>query len=308
MAKRDYYEVLGVSRGASEQEIKRAYKKLARRYHPDLNPNDKRAEERFKEISEAYAVLSDEKKRALYDRFGHAGPGMGAAGAPFEGAGQGFSGFDFGGFDFSQMGESGGAGAFRDLFRDLFTGRAGARQQAAQPTRGADLNYPMEISFQDAYRGLEAVISIQKNKVCSRCGGSGTEPGAGPTTCPECGGTGRKQVAHGPLRFVQSCPRCQGTGQVTAAPCGLCRGSGVQRGTERIRVRIPPGVETGSKIRLAGKGEPGRRGGPPGDLYVFTRVRGHPALHPQGATLEIAVPIPLTDAASGASNHHPNPQ
>ncbi len=298
MAKRDYYEVLGVSRTANDKDLKRAYKKLARKYHPDLNPNDKTAEEKFKEISEAYSVLADSTKRKLYDQFGHAGPNAGAGGNPFAGgAGPDVQGFDFSGFDFGNIGQ-GSAGDLRDLFRSMFGGQQRTSQQR-RPARGQDLTYPMEISFDDAYTGISPLISIQKNVVCAVCNGTGEEHGAQPSSCPDCGGSGQVNVARGPIRFAQNCPRCGGTGRTRARMCPACGGRGSTLGVEKLRVTIPAGVESGSRIRISGKGEPGTFGGPPGDLYIVTRVSPHSLFERKGPHLELEVPITFSEAALG---------
>jgi len=286
---RDYYDVLGLRRGASEQEIKRAYRKLARKYHPDVNPGDKTAEARFKEISEAYEVLSDPEKRRRYDQVGH--EAFSAAGrGPAE---AGFGGFDFSGFDV----RTGGFGDLGDLLSDFFGQREQAR--ASAPGKGEDLHYSLDINFEDAIRGLSTEIGVQKHSRCAQCGGSGGRPGSPLETCPECGGSGRVR-GRSLLRTSQACPRCGGNGKVSREACPACGGRGVTFGTERIAVKIPPGVDTGSRVRLQGMGEPGRNGGPPGDLYIITRVRPHPVLERKGDNLYVEVPITITEAALGA--------
>lgn len=292
MAKRDYYEVLGVRRGATEQEIKRAYRKLARKYHPDVNLGDKAAEGRFKEISEAYEVLSDPEKRRRYNQFGHEAftPGAGARG-PEPGGG-------FGGFDFSRVDlGSGGLGDLGDLLSDFFGQRG--HPEASGPGKGADLHYSLDINFEDAIRGLATEISIQKQSRCTICQGSGARPGSPLETCPDCGGSGRRG-SRGLLRLSQACPRCQGSGKVSRDACSACGGRGLTFGAERIAVKIPPGVDNGSKVRLQGRGEPGPNGGPPGDLYIITRVRPHPVLDRKGDNLYVEVPITIAEAALGA--------
>jgi molecular chaperone DnaJ len=291
MGKRDYYEVLGVKRGASEPEIKRAYRKLARKYHPDVNPKDKGAEARFKEVSEAYAVLSDPEKRRRYDQLGHEAfaPGGGAQGP----AGGGFGGFDFGTIDFG----TGGLGDLGDLFSDLFGRRAPG--DPAGSAKGEDLHYSLEIGFEDAIRGMQTEISVQKHSRCAVCRGTGARAGSSVETCPECGGSGRRRGG-GLLRTAQPCPRCQGGGKIFREPCPACGGRGTRYGTERIAVKIPPGVDNGSRIRLQGMGDQGRNGGPGGDLYIVTRVRAHPVLERKGDNLYVEVPITITEAALGA--------
>lgn len=290
MAKRDYYEVLGVSRDADEQEIKKAYRRLARQYHPDVNKDDPDAEAKFKEISEAYQVLSNPQTRAQYDRFGHAafeGPAGGG------GAGAGGGGFDpFGGF--ADLG-------FEDIFDAFFGG--GGRRRARGPVRGADLRYDLELDFEEAAFGIETEISVPRVEVCPHCHGNKAEPGTPIRTCPECGGTGEvrrvQQTPLGRLVNVHTCPRCRGEGQTVETACRECRGAGVVRRTRRIRVKVPAGIEDGQRIRLAGEGEAGERGGPPGDLYVFVTVRPHPFFRREGRDIHCEVPISFVQAALG---------
>jgi molecular chaperone DnaJ len=277
-----------VPRGASEQEIKRAYRKLARKHHPDVNPGNKSAEAKFKDISAAYEVLSDTEKRRRYDQYG---PDAFAAGAQGAQPGGGAGGFDFGGFDFG----SGAPGDLGDLLSDFFGQRGHA--QASGHDKGGDLHYSLDINFEDAIRGLSTEISLQKHSRCDRCGGSGARPGSSLDTCPDCGGSGR--VRNRILRMSQACPRCGGHGKISRETCLACGGRGVTFGTERIAVRIPPGVDTGSRVRLQGMGEPGRNGGPPGDLYIITRVRPHSVLERKGDNLYAEVPITITEAALG---------
>lgn len=291
MAKRDYYEVLGLKRGASETEIKRAYRKLARKCHPDVNPGDKGAENRFKEVTEAYEVLSDAEKRHRYDQVGHAGSGQ--AGPPPGGDFQaGFGGFDFGRMGFGRA----GFGDLGDLLTDVF-GQAAA--QTAGPTRGEDVHYSLDITFEDAVRGTSTEITVQKHSRCEACLGSGGRPGAPLEICPECGGSGQ-QRRRGLRRPAGPCPRCRGNGKIGREACPTCAGQGAVFRTERIAVKIPAGVDTGSRIRLQGKGEPGPNGGPPGDLYIITRVRPHPVLERRGDNLYLETPITISEAALGA--------
>ena len=291
MSKRDYYEVLGVRRGASDQEIKRAYRKLARKHHPDVNPSDAGAEAKFKEASEAYEVLSSPEKRRRYDQLGHEAfaPGAGAPGSP----GAGFGGFDFRTGDF----RTGGFTDLGDLFSDLL-GRHGAGAPAG-PAHGEDLHYTLEIGFEDAVRGVSTEISVQKHSRCASCRGTGGRPGSSLDTCADCGGSGRRR-AGGLLRPAQACPRCQGSGKIHREACASCGGRGVTFGTERISVKIPPGVDNGSRIRLPGMGDQGRQGGIAGDLYIITRVRPHAVLERKGDNLYVEVPLTITEAALGA--------
>jgi molecular chaperone DnaJ len=289
MAKRDYYEVLGISRGASPQEVKRAYRKLARKFHPDVNPGDKTAEAKFKEITEANETLNDPEKRRRYDQFGHEGFASGAGRGPEPGSG-------FGGFDFNFDVGSGGMGDLGDLLSDFLGGHG--RRQPSAPDRGEDLNYSLDIDFETAIRGLTTEISIQRHSRCSACGGSGARSGSPLEVCPDCGGSGRRGRGFG--RSAQACPRCRGNGKISRDACPACGGKGTTFGTERIAVKIPPGVDTGSRIRVQGKGEAGVNGGPPGDLYIITRVRPHPVLERKGDNLYLEVPITIAEAGLGA--------
>jgi molecular chaperone DnaJ len=292
MAKRDYYQVLGLRRGASESEIKRAYRKLARKHHPDVNPGDKGAEAKFKELSGAYEVLSDPEKRRRYDQFGHEAfaPGAGARGPE---PGGGFGGFDFSGVDLG----AGGFGDLGDILSDFFGQRG--QPGPSEASQGGDLHYSLDIDFEDAIRGRTTEISIQKHSRCSTCRGSGARPGSALESCPDCGGSGRR-VRSGLLRSSQPCPRCQGSGKISREACTACGGRGRTFGTERISVKIPAGVDNGSRIRVQGMGEPGPNGGPPGDLYIITRVRPHPLLERRGDNLYVEIPITIAEAALGA--------
>jgi molecular chaperone DnaJ len=290
MAKRDFYEVLGLRRGVSEQELKRTYRKLARKLHPDVNPGDKAAEARFKEITEAYEVLGDPEKRRRYDQGGGEGFPPGAARGADPRAG--FGGFDFGRTDIGR----GGFGDLGDILSDLFG--QGGRPETERSTRGEDLHYSLDINFEDAIRGVTTEVGIQKQVRCEACRGSGGSPGSPLETCPECGGSGRRS-GRGLRRSGGSCPRCQGNGKVRREPCRSCGGRGTVAGTERISVKIPAGVDSGSRIRVQGKGEAGPNGGPTGDLYIVTRVRPHPLLERRGDNLYAEVPITITEAALG---------
>ncbi|OGW60605.1 MAG: molecular chaperone DnaJ [Nitrospirae bacterium RBG_16_64_22] len=286
MAKRDYYDVLGVKRGASEHEIKKAFRKLARQHHPDLNPGDKTAEQRFKDVNEAYEVLSDSSKRSQYDRLGHAA----FAAGPAE-AGPGFRPEEF----------AFGTGAFRDVFGDFFGSIfGGPGRPAAGPETGADISYSMELDIEDAVFGTQTMISLQRDVACGDCNGMGTEKGTKPETCQTCRGTGQVTTVRGAIRLSQTCPGCRGSGSVIRTPCKTCRGTGRTRRTERVQVKIPPGVDNGSRVRLAGMGEPGRDGGAPGDLYIITRIRPHEFFERIGDNLYCAIPVTAVEAALGA--------
>ena len=280
MAKRDYYDVLGVARGATDDELKRAYRKLALQFHPDRNPDDPDAEDKFKEASEAYAVLSDPEKRRAYDRFGFEGVGAGGPG--------GFPG------DFSAFGD-----LFNDLFGDLFGARMGGRR-AGRGQRGADLRYTHEIELREVLTGVETSLAIPRMMRCETCGGSGARPGTQPETCGRCGGSGQTIYQQGLFRISRPCETCRGEGTVVRDPCKSCRGTGRTEGERSIKVRIPPGVEDGMRLRVAGEGEAGLSGGPPGDLYVVIRLRPHPLFVREGPDVVCEVPIPFVQAALGA--------
>jgi molecular chaperone DnaJ len=280
--KRDYYEVLGVSRGADENELKTAYRRLALQYHPDRNPDDAEAEEMFKEASEAYAVLSDVEKRRAYDRFGFEGVGTG--GMP-------------GGFpDFGDLGNF--TDLFNDLFGDLFGGRAGRRRGRGQ--RGADLRYNLEIELGDVLAGYESQIKIPKTRSCDTCGGNGARAGTQPERCGRCGGTGQVVLQQGFFRISRPCDACGGAGEIVRERCRDCRGSGRSEGMYTINIRVPPGVEEGMRLRVPGEGEAGIAGGPSGDLYVVISVKSHELFERQGADLHCEVPVAFTQAALGA--------
>ena len=293
MAKKDYYEVLGVKKGASNSDIKKAYRKLARKHHPDVNPGSKASEDKFKEISEAYEVLNDPEKKKKYDMMGHQAFGGGFD--PFS-ARQGRGGpgnvnpmdFDF------------GEGFVSDIFSEMFGGAHTEQQRGRGPVRGNDIQYPMEISFEDTIRGLTTTLEIRKNDRCSDCGGSGAQPGTSPSVCSECGGSGKIRTGRGLFTVTQTCRRCGGVGKYNTAMCHHCSGTGMVQKTEKISVKIPPGVDNGSKIRLAGKGEPGLMGGPNGDIYIITKVRPHKFFERKGDNIYCIVPITVSEAALGA--------
>ena len=280
--RRDYYEILGVSRDASPEEIKKAYRRLAVRYHPDRNPGDPEAEERFKEAAEAYAVLSDPDKRAAYDRFGHAGVGE----EPFAGASPDIF------VEFADiLGDMFGLG-------DLF-GFRGRRAGASQRRRGRDLAFTLELTLEEAASGVERTLRIPRRETCPDCGGSGIPPGSVPAACPACGGRGRVAYRRGFLTVAQTCPQCRGAGRVVREPCRECGGAGLVEREATLRVRVPPGVDTGVRLRFSGEGEGGRHGGPPGDLYVEVAVREHDLFVRDGADLHLTVPIGAFQAMLG---------
>ena len=284
MAKADYYELLGAARDASDEDLKKAYRKLAMKYHPDRNPDDKGAEQKFKEISEAYHVLSDDEKRAAYDRFGH---------AAFDGRGAGAGPGDF---DFRS--------SFADVFDDLFgefMGGAARRGGRREPSRGADLRYNMEVTLEEAFSGRQATIRVPGTVTCEPCGGAGARAGTRPSACGTCGGAGKVRAQQGFFTIERTCPTCQGAGQVIADPCPSCRGAGRVQKEKSLSVNIPPGVEDGTRIRLAGEGEAGARGAPPGDLYIFLSVKPHRIFQRDAMHIHCHVPIPMTTAALGGA-------
>lgn len=280
MAKRDFYEILGVAKTASADEIKKAYRKLAMKHHPDRNPDDKAAEEKFKEASEAYEILSDEDKRAAYDRHGHAGvdPSMGGGG--------------FGG---------GGAGNFSDIFGDVFGDifGGGGRGGGQRANRGSDLRYTLELNLEEAVRGTTVQIRVPKLSTCEICEGSGAKKGTSAETCRTCAGQGQVRVQQGFFSMAQTCPTCRGRGKTIKEPCTACHGQGRVEKSKTLEVKIPAGVDTGDRIRLSGEGEAGANGGPTGDLYVQVAVRDHKIFERDGADLYCEVPISFADAALG---------
>jgi molecular chaperone DnaJ len=288
--KRDYYQVLGVERGATPDEIKKSYRKLAVKYHPDKNPGDKTAEDKFKELGEAYEILSNPDKRSAYDRFGHQaftqGGGMGGAGGAHDP-------FDIFREVFGGARGNGGGGIFESIFGDA------AAQDGGGRGRGADLRYDMRISFQEAARGVEKEIEISKLQTCDICHGSGAEPGSKVTTCPTCGGHGQVAVSRGFFNIAQTCPRCKGAGQTIEKPCHVCHGDGRSEKTAKIKIKIPAGVEDGTRLRSTGQGEGGSRGAAPGDLYVVLHVEAHEFFQREGTDLYCSVPISFAKAALG---------
>ncbi|MGB0370924.1 MAG: molecular chaperone DnaJ [Opitutales bacterium] len=293
MAQEDYYDLLGVSKDASPEDMKRAYRKLAVKYHPDKNPGDSAAEEKFKQISEAYDVLKDPEKRAAYDRYGHAAFQQGGMGGARGGGGH--DPFDI----FREVfgGGGGGGGAGGGIFDEFFGGGGGGRGSDG----GADLRYDLEISLEEAAKGTEKEIRYRRNVTCSDCGGSGAEAGAKATRCPDCGGTGQVTTSRGFIQFRQVCPRCQGQGQIIDNPCRSCNGEGRRQETSTVKVKIPAGVETGSRLRSAGKGEAGARGGSSGDLYIIIHVAEHEIFERSGDDLYTEIPIKFTVAALGGT-------
>jgi molecular chaperone DnaJ len=304
MAKKDYYEILGVKRDAKPEEIKKAYRRLARKYHPDVNPGDKASEERFKLTTEAHDVLSDPKKRKVYDRFGEysenladahargAGPSTGRAAPP---------GFDFTGFDWGTTSApgAGGGSSFRDIFADLFGGSGKEKEPPRpQPQRGVDIEMPLSLTFEEAIQGLTTSLTVNRSEQCSRCNGAG-DIGGPVVVCQTCKGSGQVQRAGGRLRFAQECPDCGGSGR-RRTPCSLCKGKGTMPKTENVKVRIPAGVDTGSRVRIPGKGQGGKMGAPPGDLHIITNVGPHKYFTRKGDNIYVTVPITVPEAALGA--------
>ena len=291
MAKRDFYTTLGVKRDASEEDIKKSYRKLAMKHHPDRNPDDKQSEEKFKEAKEAYEILSDARKRAAYDQFGHAGvdpsAGFGAAGA--RGGQEGFGGF---------------ADAFGDIFGDIFN-TGGGRGRGSGVYRGADLRYNLELSLEEAARGTEAKIRIPTLEECTTCHGSGAKPGTQPKTCPSCNGQGQVRVSQGFFSVQQTCPQCRGTGKIIPEPCATCSGAGRVKKHKTLSVKIPQGVDQDDRIRLTGEGEAGLNGGPTGDLYVVVTLKPHAVFQRENSDLHCEMPISFATAALGGEMEIP---
>ena len=273
MSKRDYYEVLGVEKGSADQDIKKAFRRTAMKYHPDRNPDDKNADEKFKEAQEAYEVLGDPEKKAAYDRFGHAGVDQ-------------------------QSGGAGGAG-FSDIFGDVFGDIFGGGRTRSGPARGSDLGYELQLSLEDAVKGKTVKIDVPTMTICSACGGSGSRKGTSPITCKTCDGVGQVRMSQGFFSVQQTCPQCSGKGKIISDPCGSCHGQGRIKETKTLSVKIPAGVDTGDRIRLSGKGEAGPQGGPPGDLFVQMNVQPHDIFVRDGSNLHCEVPISFAKAALG---------
>jgi molecular chaperone DnaJ len=289
-SKQDYYEMLGVPRNATEDQLKQAYRNLAKKYHPDANPGNKSAEEKFKEVNEAYEVLSDARKRSAYDQFGHAGVGQGASGG----------GNPFGGFS--------GSGDMGDIFSDIFEGffggsgpGTGTRSSRPQSSarRGSDLRYDLSISFLDSARGKEVSLEIPRQETCATCKGTGTRTGTAPKACPACHGAGQVRMTQGFFSIMRTCPTCGGSGTVVENPCPACGGEGRKRTIRKISVKVPPGVETGSRLKISGEGEAGIHGGARGDLYVVIQVEANPIFSREDDDALCAVPVPLTTAILG---------
>jgi molecular chaperone DnaJ len=280
MAKQDFYETLGVSKTASADDLKKAYRQKAMQFHPDRNPGDKSAEQKFKEINEAYDILKDDQKRAAYNQFGHAAFEQGGAGGP-------------GGFGFS--------GGFADIFEEMFGAMGGGRRDAGAGRSGSDLRYNLEIPLEDAFKGKQTTVRVNTFGQCEPCRGSGAEPGSSPATCRTCQGHGRVRAQQGFFTIERTCPTCQGAGKVIEKPCRSCGGQGRVRREKTLSVNIPPGVEDGTRIRLAGEGEVGLHGTPAGDLYIFISISQHAIFQRDGANIYCRVPIPFTTAALGGS-------
>ncbi len=294
MSRRDLYQVLGVAKGASDEDIKKAYRKLAKELHPDRNSDDKSLEAKFKEVNAAYEVLRDPQKRAAYDQFGHAAFEGGMGGGPRPGAGPG--GADF-------------ASAFSDVFDDLFGdfvgGRRGGPGNGQRRSRGSDLRYNLGITLEEAFAGKQTTITIPGSTTCAACEGTGSEGAAQPQTCPTCQGMGKVRAQQGFFTIERACPTCGGRGQIVKNPCKVCQGAGRVAKERTLQVQIPMGVEDGTRIRLAGEGEAGLRGGPPGDLYIFIELRAHKLFHREGLDLYCRVPVPMTTAALGGEIEAP---
>lgn len=291
MAKQDYYELLGVSKGADGDEIKKAYRKLAMKYHPDRNPDDKVAEQNFKDANEAYEVLKDDEKRAAYDRFGH---------AAFEQGGGGGGGFGGGGFE-------GFGGGFSDIFEEMFGGGGGGRGRGQEQSgRGSDLRFNMEITLEEAFHGKSTEIHVPGSVACDTCHGSGATPGSQAVNCSTCSGHGRVRSQQGFFTVERICPSCHGQGKVIKDPCRNCSGTGRVHKEKTLAVNIPAGVEDGTRIRLTGEGEAGLRGAPTGDLYIFLSIKPHRIFQREGANVYVRVPVPMTTSALGGSVEVPS--
>src|SRR5579859_1018928 len=306
--KHDYYETLSVPRNASADDIRKSYRKLARKYHPDLNPGDKSSEDRFKNVQEAYDVLSDPKKRQMYDQVGfYSENGFPSAGAEAQAGGPDFGGFDFSDYFTTPTGagrgqprqstNTGGAGGFGDIFSQFFR-RGGHEQASEEPEKGSDLEYALNIDFWQAIRGTQAKLNVTRHEVCATCNGTGAAPG-GSVTCPQCNGSGSVSQMAGAMKFNLTCPRCGGKGKLQNA-CPTCHGDGRLARTETVTINIPAGAQNGSRLRVPGKGNAGTQGAPSGDLYITTRVEEHPFFHRNGDNIEIRVPVTVVEAGLGA--------
>jgi molecular chaperone DnaJ len=303
MAKEDFYGLLGIPRDAKEKDIKKAYRRLARKNHPDVNPGDKGAEERFKHVQEAYDVLSDPKKRAIYDHYGFYSENL--KDQPQGGPG-GFGGSP--GFDFSGTDLGGGENSFREIFADLFGGGGRARGSSTTgPQKGEDLEHHLNISFMESIQGLSTRLSISREETCSGCGGSGVDRNKGVRNCPTCNGSGQEVKARGTMRFSSPCRTCGGSGRI-GGNCSVCGGSGKMPAQETVTVRIPAGVDTGFRMRVPGKGNGGRNGGPPGDVYLILSVRPHEFYHREGNDIVCTIPVTVPEAALGTKIEVPTPE
>jgi len=302
MANKDYYNILGIKKDAKADEIKKAYRRLARKYHPDVNPNDKSAEEKFKEVQEAYDVLSDEKKRKVFDRFGYYNDNLDPD-SPFgasAGASSNTGGFDFSGFNFEPGGSGGSSSSFRDIFSDLFGGGSSKREPEPprpMPKKGKDIEMPLALSFEESFTGLTTNITVNRSEQCSRCQGAG-DTGGPVVVCSTCKGTGQVLKSGGRLQFSQVCPDCEGTGR-RRQPCSQCNGKGVTPKSEQVKIRIPAGVDTGSRVRIPKKGQGGRLGAEAGDLFILTNVGKHRFFTRKGDNIYVTVPITIAEAALG---------
>jgi molecular chaperone DnaJ len=305
MANKDYYNILGIKKDAKADEIKKAYRRLARKYHPDVNPNDKTSEEKFKEVQEAYDILSDEKKRKVFDRFGYYSDNLDPD-SPFStgassGGGANTGGFDFSGFNFEPGGSGGSSSSFRDIFSDLFGGGSSTKREPEPPKplpkKGRDIEIPLALSFEESFTGLTTNITVNRSEECSRCHGAG-DTGGPVVVCPTCKGTGQVMKTGGRLQFSQTCSDCEGTGR-RRQPCSQCNGKGTTPKTEQVKIRIPAGVDTGSRVRIPKKGHGGRMGADAGDLYIITNVGKHRYFTRKGDNIYVTMPITVAEAALG---------